>query len=171
MRGQCTRPVGRGTAGRGGHPPRSADRRPRPHLRRAGARVIWRCHVGTEDPNVHTARAWAFLRPWLETADAYVLSREQYVPGWLAGRWVAVIRPSFDPLSAKNRPLAPSAAAAILSRVGLRAPADRDGPAIYRRAQSATLLCTSPARRAIRTATSPTRCCCGSAPARSSPLA
>ena len=37
------------------------------------------------------------------------------------------------------------------------------------RAQSATLLCTSPARRTIRTATSPTRCCCGPAPTRSSP--
>ncbi|MES4891034.1 glycosyltransferase [Streptomyces sp. NPDC096012] len=103
------------------------------HLRRAGARVVWRCHVGTDDPNLYTDRAWAFLRPWLETADAYVFSREQYVPGWLAGRPVAVIRPSIDPLSAKNRPLAPSAAAAILSRIGLRAPADRDGPAIYRR--------------------------------------
>ncbi|MFJ5515752.1 glycosyltransferase [Streptomyces griseoluteus] len=106
-----------------------------PHLRRAGARVVWRCHVGADDQNLHTARAWAFLRPWLETADAYVFSREQYVPGWLAGRRVAVIRPSIDPLSAKNRPLEPSAAAAILSRIGLRAPADGDGdgPPIYRR--------------------------------------
>ncbi|MGW5369057.1 glycosyltransferase [Streptomyces sp. NPDC004009] len=103
------------------------------HLRQAGARVVWRCHVGTDDPNLYTDRAWAFLQPWLETADAYVFSREQYVPGWLAGRRVAVIRPSIDPLSAKNRTLAPSVAAAILSRVGLRAPADRDGPAIYRR--------------------------------------
>ncbi|MEU9393917.1 glycosyltransferase [Streptomyces sp. NPDC048324] len=104
-----------------------------PYLRRAGSKVVWRCHVGTDDPNPYTDRAWAFLRPWLETADAYVFSREQYVPGWLAGRHVAVIRPSIDPLSAKNQPLAPSTAAAVLSRVGLRAPADRDGPAIYRR--------------------------------------
>ncbi|MFJ5555954.1 glycosyltransferase [Streptomyces sp. NPDC093250] len=104
------------------------------HLRLAGARVVWRCHIGTDHPNPYTDRAWAFLQPWLEMADAYVFSREQYVPGWLAGRRVAVIRPSIDPLSAKNRPLAPSTAAAILRRVGLRAPADRDdGPAIYRR--------------------------------------
>ncbi|MER7663575.1 glycosyltransferase [Streptomyces sp. NPDC096193] len=103
------------------------------HLQRAGARVIWRCHVGTDARNGYTERAWAFLRPWLETADAYVFSRAQYVPGWLAGRPVAVIRPSIDPLSARNRPLAPSTASAILSRIGLRAPADRDGPAIYRR--------------------------------------
>ncbi|MEU9924029.1 glycosyltransferase [Streptomyces griseoluteus] len=104
-----------------------------PYLRRVGARVVWRCHVGTDEANLYTDRAWAFLRPWLETADAYVFSREQFVPGWLAGRRVAVIRPSIDPLSAKNRPLAPSAAAAILSRVGLRAPVDREGPAVYRR--------------------------------------
>ncbi|MFK4865631.1 glycosyltransferase [Streptomyces sp. CSMPJR101] len=104
-----------------------------PHLQRAGARVIWRCHVGTDDPNTYTERAWAFLRPSLETADAYVFSRKEHVPGWLAGRRVAVIPPSIDPLSAKNRPLAPSAAAAILNQVGLRAPADGDGPALYRR--------------------------------------
>ncbi|MFC8436311.1 glycosyltransferase [Streptomyces sp. NPDC057253] len=104
-----------------------------PHLRRAGAKVIWRCHIGTDDPNLYTDQAWTFLRPWLETADAYVFSRERYVPGWLAGRRVAVIQPSIDPLSVKNQPLASSAAAAILSRVGLRAPADRNGAAIYRR--------------------------------------
>ncbi|MFE7892782.1 glycosyltransferase [Streptomyces sp. NPDC057412] len=130
------------------------------HLRRAGARVIWRCHVGTDDPNPYTDRAWAFLRPWLETADAYVFSRERYVPGWLAGRRVAVIQPSIDPLSAKNRPLASPAAAAILSRVGLRAPADGDGPALYRRGDGSV----GRIRRA------PTRLCSASPPPADAPL-
>ncbi|MEU0970019.1 glycosyltransferase [Streptomyces sp. NPDC005917] len=121
------------------------------HLRRAGARVVWRCHVGTDAGNWYSERAWAFLRPWLETADAYVFSRAQYVPGWLAGGPVSVIRPSIDPLSAKNRPLALSEASAILSRIGLRAHTDRDGPAIYRRSDGSmsriqrdpTVLCSA----------------------------
>ena len=33
--------------------------------RGAGARVIWRCHVGRDQPNEWTERAWEFLRPYL----------------------------------------------------------------------------------------------------------
>ena len=32
-------------------------------VKRAGARVVWRCHVGRDEPNVWTARAWEFLAP------------------------------------------------------------------------------------------------------------
>ncbi|GGL62307.1 trehalose synthase [Streptomyces fumigatiscleroticus] len=102
-------------------------------LRRAGVRVVWRCHIGTDTHNACTDRAWAFLGPFLEDADAFVFSRAQYVPRHLAGRRVFVIQPSIDPLSSKNRPMDPSAAAAIVQRIGLRAGAGGDGPPAYRR--------------------------------------
>ena len=44
-------------------------------LRAEGATVIWRCHVGLDRPNELAREAWAFLRPYLEHADAYVFSR------------------------------------------------------------------------------------------------
>ena len=34
--------------------------------KRAGAQVVWRCHVGADEPNEWTTRAWDFLRPYLE---------------------------------------------------------------------------------------------------------
>lgn len=107
-------------------------------LREAGVRVVWRCHIGTDAHNERTAQAWAFLRPFLEPADAYVFSRAQYVPEWLGDRQVAVIQPSIDPLSAKNRPVDPDTAAAIVTRVGLRAPVHGDRPAVYRRADGSS---------------------------------
>ncbi|GGX90510.1 glycosyltransferase [Streptomyces minutiscleroticus] len=107
-------------------------------LRRAGARVVWRCHIGTDTHNQHTAQAWEFLRPFLDTADAYVFTRAQYVPDWLADRDITVMPPSIDPLSAKNRPLEPGAAAAIVTRLGLRAGPDVRGPVGYRRGDGST---------------------------------
>jgi hypothetical protein len=43
-------------------------------VRRADARVVWRCHVGCDRPNEWTERAWEFLRPYLQGADGYVVS-------------------------------------------------------------------------------------------------
>src|SRR5215208_1546907 len=34
-------------------------------LRRHGAQVVWRCHVGTDTPNDLAMRAWSFLRPYV----------------------------------------------------------------------------------------------------------
>src|SRR5215475_1996111 len=41
----------------------------------AGARVVWRCHVGRDRANEWTERAWEFLRPYLTDVDAMVVSR------------------------------------------------------------------------------------------------
>src|SRR3954464_15605738 len=43
------------------HDPQTAGLAAR--LRDAGAVVVWRCHVGTNDHNRWTDEAWAFLRP------------------------------------------------------------------------------------------------------------
>jgi trehalose synthase len=52
--------------------------------RRAGARVVWRCHVGLDEPNEWTERAWEFLRPYLADVEAIVVSR--HVRSALGGR-------------------------------------------------------------------------------------
>jgi trehalose synthase len=87
--------------------------------RRAGARVVWRCHVGLDRPNEWSERAWEFLQPYLDEADAVVASRAAFGPPWLDAAEVRVIRPSIDPFSAKNEPMSIRNARLTLSYVGL----------------------------------------------------
>ena len=44
-------------------------------VRATGARVVWRCHIGSDSTNEQTELGWAFLRPYIEQADAYVFTR------------------------------------------------------------------------------------------------
>ena len=88
-------------------------------VRAAGAHVVWRCHVGKDETDERTDRAWAFLRPYVEQADAVVFSRQAYVPDWVRPDVVRLIPPSIDPYSAKNVDLTPEDAAAVLRRAGL----------------------------------------------------
>jgi trehalose synthase len=85
----------------------------------AGARVVWRCHVGLDHPNEWSGRAWEFLRPYLVDTDAVVVSREAFAPPWADLAQVHVIPPSIDPFSAKNEPLSLRNARLTLSYVGL----------------------------------------------------
>jgi trehalose synthase len=96
-------------------------------LRRTGAHVVWRCHVGRDEPNALTDLAWAFLRPYVEQAEAFVFSRRVYAPRWADDERLVVIPPSIDPFAAKNVPLAPAVVHSILARVGLVAGPDPDG--------------------------------------------
>jgi trehalose synthase len=102
-------------------------------LRATGVRVVWRCHVGRDTRNEQTDEAWAFLRPYIESADAFVFSREEYAPDWMDRKRLVVIPPSIDPFSAKNRELAPRTVSAVLATVGLVAGADPDGPVRFKR--------------------------------------
>lgn len=95
-------------------------------LRAAGISTVWRCHVGADFRDAHTDNAWAFLRPHLEAADAFVFSRRAYVPPPLISARVRISAPTIDPLSAKNRPLLPHETIAIASRIGLVAPDGAD---------------------------------------------
>jgi trehalose synthase len=76
-----------------------------PAMARAGAKVIWRCHVGADRPNEWTERSWSFLRPYLENVDAFVFSRRSFAPTWADAARTHVIPPSIDPFSAKNEPI------------------------------------------------------------------
>jgi trehalose synthase len=89
-------------------------------LRAAGARVVWRCHVGRDEPNEHTEEAWAFLQPYLEPAEAYVFHRRQFAPSFMDASRVVAIAPSIEPLGAKNRPIDATTAARIVGFSGLR---------------------------------------------------
>jgi trehalose synthase len=88
-------------------------------LRAQGARVIWRCHIGADRSNDCTEEAWRFLAPHLAACHTFVFSHAAYVPPLLAGADVWIIEPSIDPLSPKNRALAPTRVASVLARIGL----------------------------------------------------
>ena len=62
--------------------PRPPDRWARRRMSSAGAKVVWRCHVGADEPNEWTERSWSFLRPYLEGVDASVFSRRAFAPSW-----------------------------------------------------------------------------------------
>jgi trehalose synthase len=97
-------------------------------VRRTGASVVWRCHVGRDQPNDLTRQAWDFLRPYLESAQALVFSRRAYAPDWVGDRRLVVIPPSIDPFSVKNMPLDADVVTGLLAGVGLVANGGRQGP-------------------------------------------
>src|SRR5215203_3059230 len=80
-----------------------------------GARVVWRCHVGIDLPNDLAREAWAFLRPYVAPAAAYIFSREAFAWDDLDRSRVVIIPPSIDAFSAKNQSLEPDAVKNILA--------------------------------------------------------
>jgi trehalose synthase len=82
--------------------------------------VVWRCHVGVDEANEWTDRAWDFLRPFLEPyVDRYVFTRREFAPAWIPDNHVYAISPSIDPWSPKNEPLSEYEVHGILGHVGL----------------------------------------------------
>ena len=88
-------------------------------LSQQGARVVWRCHIGTERTNGFTEEGWNFLEPYLAHCRAFVFSHLGFVPRLLEHADVSIIPPSIDPESPKNRPLNRSEVDALLVRIGL----------------------------------------------------
>lgn len=84
---------------------------------RVGA-VIWRCHVGLDESSEWADRAWSFIRPYVEPADAFVFSRASFAPSWVEPSRLAVIPPSIDPFTPKNEDLAPNIVAAAVEAAG-----------------------------------------------------
>jgi trehalose synthase len=112
-----------------------------PVLRRRGAIVVWRCHIGYEDlRDPLVAEAWDLLRPWVAEAHATVFSRAAYVPSALREGRVAVVRPAIDPFSPKNQDLPAEVVEAILVRAGIVEGRPDGAVCLFRRADG------SPAR-------------------------
>ena len=88
-----------------------------PAIRDAGATVVWRSHIGMDDPNDLAGETWEFLRPFVSLADACVFSRRAYA--WSGLDPVEVIPPSIDAFSPKNRDLDHGAVEAILGAAGI----------------------------------------------------
>jgi trehalose synthase len=96
-------------------------------VQRTGADVVWRCHVGVDSPNGHSERGWEFLRPYLDSVNGFVFSRDQFAPTWVPRERLAVIAPSIDPFSSKNEAIDRADVTRILEYVGVLA-ADGVGP-------------------------------------------
>jgi trehalose synthase len=108
-------------------------------LKKSGAIVVWRSHVGADRPNPLTETAWAFLEPYLAEADAFVFSRRSEVPPPLQRVPVSIIAPCIDPTSTKNRHIDPVNARAILARAGIvETTGDESAQPIYHRHDAST---------------------------------
>ncbi len=90
-----------------------------PILQAAGHRVVWRCHIGRDEPNEHSEAGWQFLRPYLEEADAFVFTKACFAPDWVDPDRLHVITPSIDPFSPKNEVLDADSVATVLTASGL----------------------------------------------------
>jgi trehalose synthase len=88
-------------------------------LRDAGARVVWICHIGVDEPGDTAKAAWRFLMPHVRCCDAQVFSRSQYVWDGLDSARVEIIPPCIDVFSPKNQPLEGRTVAAILEQASI----------------------------------------------------
>lgn len=104
-----------------------------PGLKEAlGVPVIWRCHVGIDAPSDLSRRAWRFLTPYVEQADAYVFSRASFVWDTLDQSKIELIAPVIDAFSAKNQELDDATVGAILAVAGLADGGDGGSPTFTR---------------------------------------
>jgi trehalose synthase len=101
-------------------------------MREIGTKVIWRCHIGVDEPNDLVLDAWDFLRGYVESADAFVFSRDDYVWKGLDRGRVWQMPPAIDPFSPKNQELQPAAVEAILQVIGVRPGAPEEVPVFLR---------------------------------------
>jgi trehalose synthase len=100
--------------------------------KRIGATVLWRCHVGADEPSAPVRSSWRFLLPYLEEADAFAFMRRAFVPPGIDRDRVHILAPAIDPCSAKNQPLTKTQAAAILRFAGLaQAPSGESAETVH----------------------------------------
>ncbi|RLC58599.1 MAG: glycosyl transferase family 1 [Chloroflexi bacterium] len=90
-----------------------------PHLMAHGAIVMWRCHVGSDEPGTDVELAWDFLAPYLEKVPVTIFTREQYIPDCCDHGRSVIVAPSIDPFSPKNQEMSDETARSILVNTGL----------------------------------------------------
>jgi trehalose synthase len=104
-----------------------------PALHALGAGVIWRCHVGVDEPNDLVREAWSFLLPYVADADAFVFSREAFVWDGIDRERVRIIPPTIDVFAPKNQDLPPETVRAVLVASGLVADGEVTEPVSFER--------------------------------------
>ncbi|MBI4691511.1 MAG: glycosyltransferase [Nitrospirae bacterium] len=82
---------------------------------------IWRCHIDVSNPD---KRVWEFIRNFVTDYDAAVFSAPNFSQVLPIRQFL--ISPSIDPLSDKNKELAPETIDTVLNKYGL----DKDKPII-----------------------------------------
>lgn len=90
-------------------------------FKRAGATVLWRVHAGAADAGEAGQHTWAFLDRYLEDADLIIASRPEYLPPYVEEEHTAVIAPSINPDSPKNRVLDLDEARSVVCLAGYAA--------------------------------------------------
>jgi trehalose synthase len=113
-------------------------------LQRAGANVIWSCHVGIDHDNEFSRNAWRCLRPRLAGVHCFVFSRYTSLPESLGGAETSILTPAIDPASTKDRPMSEGAARAILQHLGLAAGVSTAIPSYDRTDGSTATLAAGP---------------------------
>lgn len=103
-----------------------------PVMQEEGLAVIWRCHVGLDEPNELVHRAWDFLRRYVEGADAVIFSRRQYAWDGLDPSRIWTMPPVIDPFSPKNQELGNGAVESIMGAIGLGTVVPASAPAYTR---------------------------------------
>jgi trehalose synthase len=99
----------------------------------AGAEVIWRCHIGLDEPNATVRDAWEFLRPYVEPADAFIFSRAAFAWEQLDSGRIHLIAPSIDAFAPKNQDLDEETVRAVLLAAGILRDGERPGGATFAR--------------------------------------
>ncbi len=94
----------------------------------SGALVVWRCHVGLDEPNATARGAWRFLVPYVDGADAFVFSRHAFAWDSLDRDRIWLVAPSIDAFAPKNSELPPDRVEAILLRAGIGSGEPRSAP-------------------------------------------
>jgi trehalose synthase len=95
--------------------------------------VIWRCHIGIDEPNELARETWNFLRPYVAPAHAYVFHRDAFVWEGLDRGKVAIIAPSIDVFTPKNRDLDAATVRAALQIGGIVDDGRKIGPITFER--------------------------------------
>src|SRR4051794_38706376 len=60
-------------------------------LQEHGCPVVWRSHIGAEEPNDYVLAAWSFIGPYVRDANGLVFSRFAYIPPALADGPTAIV--------------------------------------------------------------------------------
>ena len=103
-----------------------------PAVKEIGVKVVWRCHIGVDRPGALAREGWDFLRPYVEAADAYVFSREEYIWTGLDRQKVWLMPPSIDSFAPKNQDLDAETVEAIVGEIGLGATVPEAAPVFVR---------------------------------------
>jgi trehalose synthase len=82
--------------------------------RRRVGKWVWRCHIDISQP---ARRVWRFLKTYVGKYDAAIFSLPSFAQKLPVPQFL--IYPSIDPLSDKNRELAPTEVNTILDRLGI----------------------------------------------------